>query len=61
MPSTFPKEDHKRIAEAALIVGVGLQVEVIADRQAIEKKILRIDQIILGQVYRRRSQQRSGT
>jgi hypothetical protein len=36
MPSTFLKEDHKRIAEAALIVGIGLQLKIITDRQAME-------------------------
>jgi len=61
MPSTFLKEDQKRIAEAALIVEVGLQVEAIADRQTIEQNILRFDQIILGQVYGRQPQQWSET
>ncbi|PQP34585.1 hypothetical protein C6A37_07025 [Desulfobacteraceae bacterium SEEP-SAG9] len=61
MPSTFLKEDQKRIAEAALIVEVGLQVEVITDRQAIAQNILRFDQIILGQVYGGQPQQWSGT
>jgi hypothetical protein len=53
MPSTFLKEDQKRIAEAALITKVGLHVEAIADRQTVEQNILRFDQIILGQVYGR--------
>lgn len=61
MPSTFLKEDQKRIAEAALIVEVGLHLEVIADRQTIEQNILRFNQIILGQAYGRQPQQWSGT
>lgn len=47
MPSTFLNEDQEGIAGVVLIAGVGPNVEVLGEPQAIEETVLRFDLIIL--------------
>jgi hypothetical protein len=56
MPFTFLKDDQNRIAEAALILEVGLQLEVIVGRQTNERNLLLFDQIIFTPLYGRHPQ-----